>query len=96
MNEDRMCAAHPLSILALHAAVIANVAAAIRLGVGVDDLAPESILGTPFNHFLVLTAEAFEVSLVILPKRRQCGVGVQTSSDLNKAHRKHYPRQRER
>ena len=40
-----MLAAHPLSIFALHAAVIANVAATIRLGVGVDDLAPESGLG---------------------------------------------------
>ena len=96
MNEDRILATHPGNILGLDTAEISDVAAAIRLGVGVDDLAPESILGTPFNHFLVLTAEAFEVSLVILPKRRQCGVGVQTSSDLNKAHRKHYPRQRER
>jgi len=47
-----------------------DVAAAIRLGVGVDDLAPESILGTPFNHFLVLTAEAFEVSLVIFAEKK--------------------------
>ena len=31
-------------IFALHAAVIANVAAAVRLGVSVDDLAPESAL----------------------------------------------------
>ena len=39
-----MLAAHPWPIFAVHAAVIANVAPAIRLGVGVDDLAPESVL----------------------------------------------------
>src|SRR6266581_713975 len=45
MDQDRVLAAHPLSIFALQTSVIANVAAAVRLGVGVDDLAPESGLG---------------------------------------------------
>src|SRR5437762_7562584 len=45
MNQNRMLATHPLPIFALHAAIIANIAAAIGLGVGVDDLSPESALG---------------------------------------------------
>src|ERR1041385_463329 len=42
VDEDGMFAAHPLSIFALHTAVIANIAATVRVGVGVDDLAIKS------------------------------------------------------
>src|SRR6266404_9856330 len=45
MNQDRMFAGHPRDILAADAAVVSDVAAAIRLGIGVDDLTPESGLG---------------------------------------------------
>src|SRR5437016_4103947 len=45
MNQDRMFAGHPRNILAADAAVVSHVAAAIRLGIGVDDLTPESGLG---------------------------------------------------
>jgi hypothetical protein len=43
MNQDRMLASHPWLIFALDAAVIADVAATVRFGVGVDNLAPESV-----------------------------------------------------
>src|SRR5207249_11156289 len=36
MDQDRMLAAHPLSIFAQNASIVANVAAAIRLRVGID------------------------------------------------------------
>ena len=42
MNEDGVLAAHPGNILSLDAAEIANVAAAIRFCIGVDDLAIEA------------------------------------------------------
>ena len=45
MDQNRMLATHPLPIFALHAAVIAKVAAAVGLGVGIDDLAPEFAFG---------------------------------------------------
>src|SRR5947208_9462699 len=45
MDQDRMLAAHPLSIFTQDASIIANVAAAVRLGVGVDDLAVKSRFG---------------------------------------------------
>src|SRR5437016_5938495 len=45
MDQDRMLAAHPLSIFALDAAVIAEIAAAVGLAIGVDDLAIETGLG---------------------------------------------------
>src|SRR5436190_3486260 len=45
MDQDRMLAAHPLSIFAQNASIIANVAAAIGLGVGIDDLAVKSRFG---------------------------------------------------
>src|SRR5438046_1638152 len=44
MNEDGMLTAHPLSIFALDPAVITEIAAAIGLGVGVDDLTIKSRL----------------------------------------------------
>src|SRR6266446_2913194 len=36
MDQNRMLATHPLSIFAQNASIIANVAAAVRLGVGID------------------------------------------------------------
>jgi len=39
MDQDRMLAAHPLPVFARHPSIVANVAAAVGLGVGVDDLA---------------------------------------------------------
>src|SRR6266513_4898058 len=45
MDQDRMLAAHPLSIFAQNASIIADVAAAICLGIGVDDLAVKSRFG---------------------------------------------------
>src|SRR5882724_3348104 len=45
MDQDRMLAAHPLPIFALDAAVIAEIATAVCLGVGVDDLAIKTGLG---------------------------------------------------
>ena len=45
MNQDRMFSAHPLTGVALNAAEVADVAAAVSLGVGVDDLAIKAGLG---------------------------------------------------
>src|SRR5437764_12958241 len=45
MDQDRILAAHPLSIFTQDASIIATVAAAVRLGVGVDDLAVKSRFG---------------------------------------------------
>ena len=42
VNQYRMLAAHPLSIFALRATVIADVAAAVGFGIGIDDLAIKS------------------------------------------------------
>src|SRR5947207_13544095 len=42
LDEDRMLASHPLSIFALHAAEVADVAAAVRLRIGVNDPAIKS------------------------------------------------------
>jgi hypothetical protein len=42
MNEDGMLAAHPFARLALDAAEISYVTAAIRLSIGVDELAIEA------------------------------------------------------
>jgi hypothetical protein len=44
MDQDRMLAAHPLPIFSLDTAVVANVAPAIRFGVGVDDFMVETEL----------------------------------------------------
>jgi len=42
MNEDGILAAHPGDVLGLDAAEIANVAAAIRFSIGVDELTIEA------------------------------------------------------
>src|SRR5438094_5371226 len=36
MDQDRMLAAHPLSVFAPHAPVVTKIAAAVRLRVGID------------------------------------------------------------
>src|SRR5260370_42380262 len=52
-----MLAAHPLSIFALRAAIIADVAAAVGFGIGIDDLAiksgrrnAEPVIGTHYRR----------------------------------------------
>jgi len=45
MDQDRILAAHPLSIFAQNASIVANVAAAVGLGVGIDDLAVKPLFG---------------------------------------------------
>src|SRR5947208_1737169 len=42
MNENGMLAPHPLSIFALRPAIVANVAAAVGFGIGIDDLTVKS------------------------------------------------------
>jgi hypothetical protein len=42
VNDDGMLAAHPLASFAVDAAEISDVAAAVRFGVGFDDLTIET------------------------------------------------------
>ena len=47
LNDDGMFSRHPRNIFAPGAAVIADIAAAVRLRIGVDDLSIKSRLGDP-------------------------------------------------
>ncbi len=58
-----MLAAHPGNILSLDTAEISHVAAAIRFGIGVDELTIETRLGRTYSLF---SLREFEV-------RNECG-----------------------